>query len=827
MFRLLILAFAFVVSTPLWADHMAGGHFEYEYLSDNNYKVRFYFLRDCEGIEVVPPVLLMESVSCGYECDNIGPMTLISTTPVDYGCGNTCEEGASEFKSYELYVFERSVTFPDRCPDWKLNVSIGARNVVDFMSGGKYFNYIIINNMPGIVNNSPVFTGYDVVLGCLNEVSVFNNTWTDSEGDLVSFSFNVPQVTLPDPNYCESQDVVFSSPAGHTLSDENVYPSEDGIFSIDPSSGTFTFMPVDFTGSSYFSIKIQEYRDGVLLSESFRDGQIITTNCAPSDDIEISDWSGSGTDLEEATRSGEDCFSFSVDGSDDIVSLSIPDMPNSFSYNVSGLGTDDVTVTVCVEEENLEPFCNDSIFVFNVIAQSDPCLFESLKTKKFRINMEGSPYCNEYRFLTNRNPTSGVPFPTYAIASNSIWVGDDMPAFSGIDPADMGQVIITEDFLLEAGVEIVIPSCVVGDACVTITGVNQTLKIGPVDCSPECPVVPLDVEIDRVFECANEHVIAKVNDGVPPFSFSWFNSDDLIIGSDSILHFHDTISSAYWTDTVYLRLYIEDANGDIYESVEYFNGTQRFYEPITNNMFLYTHADGFDWYDDSTYLYAYNPLVNLSGPFVIYDDINSSPPWYGATKMDLWIFDRWGAVSYENHINLEDEINDWSIDNYELYWDGTPNNNGEGIDCYDAADVVYGDYRLTASNCIFPVHEEIDIVYFGGCWIGDFSDSIWTTYSALNDFGGLRVINDPSNILGQAENDIDQVTIYPNPTNNFVVINGVKLEIREINLFDLQGQKVLHAENSALIDVNYLSPGAYLIEVITSKGRHTRKLIIQ
>lgn len=87
--------------------------------------------------------------------------------------------------------------------------------------------------------------------------------------------------------------------------------------------------------------------------------------------------------------------------------------------------------------------------------------------------------------------------------------------------------------------------------------------------------------------------------------------------------------------------------------------------------------------------------------------------------------------------------------------------------------------------------------------------------NALTDFHNCIVSNGGTwNTAGLSENNFDQLTIYPNPTNDKVtlaIVNGTKTTVQ---LFDLMGN-ILHQSSSSLdahvIDMSVYQPGIYLI----------------
>lgn len=86
-------------------------------------------------------------------------------------------------------------------------------------------------------------------------------------------------------------------------------------------------------------------------------------------------------------------------------------------------------------------------------------------------------------------------------------------------------------------------------------------------------------------------------------------------------------------------------------------------------------------------------------------------------------------------------------------------------------------------------------------------------------------------LAGNKDFKENPIQIYPNPTHGFVnIVSNVQGEI-EINLFDINGRKVLHKKlnlaNENKLNVSELSAGIYIIQLITAEKTQTGKLIVQ
>lgn len=80
-------------------------------------------------------------------------------------------------------------------------------------------------------------------------------------------------------------------------------------------------------------------------------------------------------------------------------------------------------------------------------------------------------------------------------------------------------------------------------------------------------------------------------------------------------------------------------------------------------------------------------------------------------------------------------------------------------------------------------------------------------------------------LLGAAENNISVITMYPNPTSDYLNIKSDK-KITNVQIFDMTGKKIISSKiNEGKIDVTKLPKGAYLINLTTDTGVVNSKFI--
>ena len=81
-----------------------------------------------------------------------------------------------------------------------------------------------------------------------------------------------------------------------------------------------------------------------------------------------------------------------------------------------------------------------------------------------------------------------------------------------------------------------------------------------------------------------------------------------------------------------------------------------------------------------------------------------------------------------------------------------------------------------------------------------------------------------------AENELPQVTLYPNPTKESVNILAEE-GLRCITVYNVLGQQTtkinLNGEHRFLLSTNNYYPGVYVVNIVTEKGTTTQRLVVQ
>ena len=290
MLRLLLL-FCFAIPSTLLATHIVGGEVSYTYLGNDEYEIVLTVYRDCGPTNPNQTDFDNPAYFGIYDNGNLNNPYLnlsisLSDAIIDEIPANTldpcllippelCVERARYFATATLPSSQDGYSMVyQRCCRNNGLVNITSNDDV----GGTYWAQIPPSSIAPI-NSNPVFTELPPLAICANEPFVFDHSATDLDGDSLVYSICTPldnepfeiQPTVPAP---PPYDPIIWNPGF----DDDYQITSDPAIVIDSETGVITGTPT-FPGAFVFGVCVQEYRNGVLLSETNRDFQITVTIC--------------------------------------------------------------------------------------------------------------------------------------------------------------------------------------------------------------------------------------------------------------------------------------------------------------------------------------------------------------------------------------------------------------------------------------------------------------------------------------------------------------------------------------------------------------------
>ncbi|MCE7066001.1 T9SS type A sorting domain-containing protein [Dyadobacter sp. CY326] len=256
-----IFLLIFLASPLAFGTHIKGGEIMATHVSGQNYKikVRLYF----DLVTGEPAANAQQNVS------------------VCFGDGNTKEFSRTETKTLPgnilLADYDGSYTYPSS-GTFQISVSLNARtsNILNLPNADKTdaFFWTVINTQ--LANSTPVLP---YLLFDAGVRQVFSVDLKPTVADADSISVKLPRLSRASPGTC-----------GVRMVDNTyLYPNEissTGTFKVVPKLNKLVWQAPEVLGSYVFAMVVTEYRDGIIISESYREGVINVTD-KPGPTVEI------------------------------------------------------------------------------------------------------------------------------------------------------------------------------------------------------------------------------------------------------------------------------------------------------------------------------------------------------------------------------------------------------------------------------------------------------------------------------------------------------------------------------------------------------------
>jgi gliding motility-associated-like protein len=392
-----------LVSNQATASHAVGADFAYECLGNNRYLVRLTLYRDCSGATLPrgPNAFVnigARSNSCNFTM-NAQRLNWQSTTILTLTCAtqtlNRCNGGS--LPGFEEYVYEGIVTMPRDCPDWTFSYSLCCRNgaITNLQNPSSRNIYVeaTLNNMPGICNNSPVFTTKPVNFYCTGNNTFYNHGGIDIDGDSLVY-------TLIPPRHAANANIAyrFGLNANNPL-------QTTGPFQFDSNTGQMTFTPSN-NQNSVVTVRVDEYRKGVLIGSTLRDIQMVVNACPNNATPTMSGINGTGAAFNGQTAVFRDTLCGSSQICFDIL-FQDPNVNDRLNASANNLPSG-ATFTVSNTQPPVAEFCwtpspsDTGLFTFVVLLDDGVCPIPASISQSFSVLVSPSVY----------NITSNVVAPT-------------------------------------------------------------------------------------------------------------------------------------------------------------------------------------------------------------------------------------------------------------------------------------------------------------------------------------------------------------------------------------------------------------------------------
>lgn len=292
---LFFLLFALCIEVK--ATHVIGGTMTYECIGNNTYRVSYTMLRDCvNGVaEFDAPAVIGIFDNNGNLLTKIGTNGMVylyytkRSVPLDRSLiKDACLLPPNASLCIEEALYTADIVLPVRAGGYNLIYQRCCRNkiiqnIVDPLNTGASWNVYLSETTLKTCNSTPVFKKWSPTLLCAGKDYIFDHSALDKDSDSLVYSLWTPQRfekdisnPIPVPPNNSSSDITWI-PNVYTLN--NQLGGTDNPFRIDPSTGIISAVPRTL-GQFLLGIKVQEYRNGQLLSTVYRDWEVSVLTCS-------------------------------------------------------------------------------------------------------------------------------------------------------------------------------------------------------------------------------------------------------------------------------------------------------------------------------------------------------------------------------------------------------------------------------------------------------------------------------------------------------------------------------------------------------------------
>lgn len=259
------------------ASHIIGGDMYYDDIGNGNYRFTITLYRDCNsgGAEFDDPLMLSVFKSDGSLYQNVQvPFPGSVFVPLNFD--NPCATAPTGI-CVERAIYQTILNLPPTQGGYSVSYQRCCRgpsivNIVNPDDTG----LTLTTNVPGIEtgftdNSSPRFSNYPPFLICNNEQISFDHVATDPDGDDLVYSLATPfsgadsfdpaPQIAPSPPYFPVQWVGGFSAESPLGPGSQTELSDLGMLTVNPN----------FIGLFVVGVRVQEFRNGILIGETIRD----------------------------------------------------------------------------------------------------------------------------------------------------------------------------------------------------------------------------------------------------------------------------------------------------------------------------------------------------------------------------------------------------------------------------------------------------------------------------------------------------------------------------------------------------------------------------
>nr|MDQ3073319.1 hypothetical protein [Bacteroidota bacterium] len=272
------------------ADHLVGGDITYRWIQNigtsDQYEIIVKVYRDCTSSTDFDPTIAIGFYEDNmpnapkYFTLNLSNPTVRSVKPPSLGSECSFQPTAC----LQEAIYRGTVTLPYTDFGFHMMYIRCCRNRmvnVPLLEGQTYYAYIPASKYK---NSSPTFASVPAPYLCAADTAQLLSTASEKDGDSLVYKFVHPYAGADDTNPAPGPPNLYSPPPIIRYNPGYSYLQpfgNNGYASIHPNNGLAKIY-VPATGWYAIATEIEEYRDGILISRTRRDLEIIVISCPPN-----------------------------------------------------------------------------------------------------------------------------------------------------------------------------------------------------------------------------------------------------------------------------------------------------------------------------------------------------------------------------------------------------------------------------------------------------------------------------------------------------------------------------------------------------------------
>lgn len=353
MKKIFFIGILILKSCTGFATHYMGADLSYKCLTGDTIEFTLKLYRDCIGI--VPSIaypIFIESATCGIytECEvyQVGTETEVSPLCPIYISQSSCNGGA--LPGVQQWIYSGKIYLPQPCDDYLFYWEDCCRNasITNVITPGSIGLRVEakFNKLLALCNNSAAFSALPVFYVCVQQPINYFNGGYDVDGDSLVYNLITPLSNSGTGGYTPFQ---FISP--FTANYPTTTPT--GTIGFNSETGQIT-LTASNTEITCLAMRIEEYRNGILIGSVMRDLQLVILNCnniSPeiAGDLitNISGGTQTGAGQIEMCQNGQLTFDVTVhdpDGNQININSNIASLISGGNYTVIPYGVDSALV---------------------------------------------------------------------------------------------------------------------------------------------------------------------------------------------------------------------------------------------------------------------------------------------------------------------------------------------------------------------------------------------------------------------------------------------------------------------------------------------------